>query len=97
MNIAAQIGENLARARKRAGLSQEGFGVMASLRTEVSLLERGMRLPKIDTVIKLAGALEIPIEALIDGIGWSPGSTALGSSSLPARGAEEPTAPPSPG
>ncbi len=87
MDVAAQIGENLARARKRAGLSQEKLGVMASLhRTEVSMLERGQRLPRIDTIIKLAGALEIPIEALIEGIGWSPGSTVLGAFSLPGRG-----------
>lgn len=89
MDIAAQIGENLAHARKRTGLSQEELGVMASLhRTEVSLLERGQRLPRIDTIIKLAGALEIPIEGLIEGIGWSPGSTNLGRFSLPRRGGE---------
>jgi transcriptional regulator with XRE-family HTH domain len=82
--LAGRIGENLARARHRADLSQEELGVMASLhRTEVSLIERGTRLPRIDTIIKLAGALEIPIEALIEGIGWSPGSTTRGSFSLP--------------
>lgn len=89
MDVAVQVGENLARARKRAGLSQEELGVMASLhRTEISLLERGQRLPRIDTIIKLAGALEIPIEQLIEGIGWSPGSTNLGSFSLPGRSAD---------
>jgi transcriptional regulator with XRE-family HTH domain len=69
--------------------SQEELGVMASLhRTEVSLLERGLRLPRIDTIIKLAGALEIPIEALIEGIGWSPGWTNLGSFRLPSTSEE---------
>jgi transcriptional regulator with XRE-family HTH domain len=56
---------------------------MASLhRTEISLLERGMRLPRIDTAIKLASALEIPLDELIKGIGWQSGSTNLGAFKL---------------
>jgi XRE family transcriptional regulator, regulator of sulfur utilization len=83
--IAARLGENLARARERAGVSQETLGVMASVhRAEVSILERGIRLPRIDTAIKLAAALEVPLETLIEGIGWNPGSTALGQFSLSA-------------
>jgi transcriptional regulator with XRE-family HTH domain len=85
--IAARVGENVATARMRADLSQEELGVMASLhRTEISLIERGTRLPRIDTMIKLAGALEVPLEALIEGIEWSPGSTTLGRFSLPGSG-----------
>jgi transcriptional regulator with XRE-family HTH domain len=88
MGIAKRLGENLARARKRADLSQEELGVLASLhRTEVSLVERGARLPRIDTVIKLAGALDIALDELVEGIGWSPGSTTLGAFNLP-EGAE---------
>jgi transcriptional regulator with XRE-family HTH domain len=86
MSIAKRLGENLARARKRADLSQEELGVMASLhRTEISLLERGTRLPRIDTVIKVAGALDIRLDELVEGIGWSPGSTTYGSFNLPQR------------
>jgi transcriptional regulator with XRE-family HTH domain len=85
--IAVQVGENLATARERADLSQEELGVMASLhRTEISLIERGTRLPRIDTMIKLAGALEVPLEALIEGIEWSPGGTTLGRFGLPGSG-----------
>jgi XRE family transcriptional regulator, regulator of sulfur utilization len=91
MGIADRFGENLARCRKRAGMSQEELGVRASLhRTEISLLERGTRLPRIDTAIKLAGALELPLSELIEGIDWSPGSTTVGRFSLDAR--REPTA-----
>jgi XRE family transcriptional regulator, regulator of sulfur utilization len=83
VDIAARFGENLARCRKRADLSQEELGVRASLhRTEISLLERGTRLPRIDTAIKVAGALEIPLDELIEGIDWSPGSTNVGSFSV---------------
>jgi DNA-binding XRE family transcriptional regulator len=57
MDIAGHFGENLACQRKRADLSQEQLAVLASLhRTEISLLERGMRMPRIDSVIKLAGS-----------------------------------------
>ena len=80
MSIAGQFGENLRRARKRAGLSQEEAGIRASLhRTEIGLLERGERTPRIDTAIKLAGAVGVPIGELLDGIGWTPGRTERGS------------------
>lgn len=86
MSIAKRLGENLAQARKRADLSQEELGVMASLhRTEISLLERGTRLPRIDRVIKVAAALDIPLDELVEGIGWTPGSTTYGSFGLPKR------------
>ena len=79
MDIATHFGHNLNRARRRAGLSQEELGVRATLhRTEIGLLERGERLPRIDTMIKVAGALEIPPTELIEGIEWSPGSTRVG-------------------
>jgi DNA-binding XRE family transcriptional regulator len=64
----AASGENLARHRKRADLSQEELGLKASLhRTEISLLERGVRVPRVDTLVKLAGALEVQPSALLDG------------------------------
>ncbi len=43
-----------------AGLSQERLGSAAELhRTEVGLLERGARVPRIDTLVKVATALGI--------------------------------------
>jgi transcriptional regulator with XRE-family HTH domain len=83
VEIATRFGKNLNRCRKRAGMSQEEVGIRASLhRTEIGLLERGERLPRIDTVIKLAGALSVPPSELIEGIGWSPGSASRGSFSV---------------
>jgi transcriptional regulator with XRE-family HTH domain len=80
VDIATTFGKNLHRCRKRSGLSQEELAVGASLhRTEIGLLERGERLPRIDTVIKLAGALAVPPSELIAGIDWSPGVTSRGS------------------
>jgi transcriptional regulator with XRE-family HTH domain len=89
VDIATCFGKNLSRCRRRAGFSQEELAVRASLhRTEIGLLERGERLPRIDTAIKLAGALGIPPAELIDGIDWSPGSTSRGSFSLGSSAAE---------
>lgn len=79
MDIAARFGRNLLGCRKRAGISQEELGVRASLhRTQVGLLERGGRLPRIDTLAKLAGALGVPASELLDGIAWRPGYARLG-------------------
>lgn len=79
MEIAALFGENLARCRKRAAMSQEELGIGASLhRTEISQLERGLRVARIDTLVKLAGALGVSPCELIEGIEWSPGSTMTG-------------------
>ena len=78
--IAVRFGKNLADARRRSRLSQEALAVGASLhRTEIGLLERGERLPRIDTVVKLAGAMQIPTTDLIAGIEWQPGTTQAGA------------------
>jgi transcriptional regulator with XRE-family HTH domain len=79
MVIADHLGANLAYCRKRAKLSQEELAVMASLhRTAVGQIERGERVCRVDTLIKLAGSLNIPPGDLLDGMGWDPGGTRLG-------------------
>jgi transcriptional regulator with XRE-family HTH domain len=61
--------ENLRRARQRAGLSQERLGLECGLhRTEISLLERGERDPRLSTVIRLAAGLGMPPAALLAGL-----------------------------
>jgi transcriptional regulator with XRE-family HTH domain len=82
-DLAGRFGENLARGRARAGLSQEELGFRASLhRTEIGMLERGVRLPRIDTVVKLAGALEVEPGVLFDGLSWHAGHMQEGSFSV---------------
>lgn len=79
MVVADQLGANLAHCRKRAKLSQEELAVMASLhRTAVGQIERGERVCRVDTLVKLAGSLSIPPGDLLDGMGWDPGGTRLG-------------------
>lgn len=72
--IAQRFGENLVRSRRREGLSQEELGFEAGLhRTEIGMLERGVRIPRIDTLIKLVCTLGVPTDELLDGITWLPG------------------------
>jgi transcriptional regulator with XRE-family HTH domain len=74
VKVERQFAANLRASRKRAGLSQEALGFRASLhRTEIGLLERGARVPRIDTLIKLAAALDVPSGDLVRGIEWAPG------------------------
>ena len=64
---------NLRKARQSKQISQEELGFRCELhRTEISLLERGGREPRLGTIVKLAGALGTTPEALCDGIRWNP-------------------------
>lgn len=79
MSVAKQFGDNLARIRKRADMSQEEVSFRASVhRTEVSQLERGLRVARVDTVAKLAAALEVDPGDFFEGIVWQPGDVRLG-------------------
>ena len=79
MNVAAQFGDNLKRVRKEADLSQDELSVRASVhRTEISQLERGLRVARIDTLIKLASSLEASPAELLVGIEWRPGESRYG-------------------
>lgn len=86
LDIASHFGRNLARARRSTGLSQEETAVRASVhRTEIGLLERGERMPRIDTAMKLAGSVGASLEELLDGIEWTPGSAERGAFVSTAR------------
>jgi len=84
--VAVRFGENLLRLRRREGLSQEQLAVRASLhRTEIGMLEKGERIPRIDTLIRLAGAMAIPPEELLAGIYWTAGGPIGGSFTFTPR------------
>ena len=74
MSVGKCFGANFARCRKEAGLTQEAVSHMAGLhRTEIGTLERGNRIPRIDTLVKLAATVGVKPEALLEGIVWEPG------------------------
>ena len=65
--IQIQLGRNVARLRKEAGLSQEAFADHAGLaRSYVSDIERGARNPTIEIVGRLAKALKVKPGQLLD-------------------------------
>lgn len=71
--IALRLGEILREARQRSGLSQEELSFRSGLhRTAVGQLERGERVPRADSVIRLAGALGVPAGDLLAGVIWKP-------------------------
>lgn len=87
MDLRKRFSENLTRCRKRAKLSQEELAMRAAIhRTEVGLLENGERTPRIDTLVKLSGALSVPAGELLDGITWKPASTEYGEFKVSADG-----------
>ena len=65
-----QFAGNLKRQRDKAGLSQEALADVCDLhRTEISLLERSKRSPRLETIVILAKGLGLSSPGqLIDGI-----------------------------
>jgi transcriptional regulator with XRE-family HTH domain len=79
MSVADRFGRNLVRLRRQADMSQEDTAIRAGLhRTEISNLERGVRLARVDTVAKLAAAIEVDPGELFEGILWEPGDVRYG-------------------
>ena len=71
--FAQVFGKNLSRCRERLGISQEDLGFLAGLhRTAVGQLERGERVARTDTLVRLCGSLEVAPETLLAGLRWRP-------------------------
>ncbi len=71
MDLRDRFAANLKRVRERVGLTQEELGFHCDLhRTEISLLERARREPRLSTVVKLSSALGVSVESLCDGMAW---------------------------
>lgn len=72
MSPQERFAANLRSARTAAGISQEELGHRCDLhRTEISLLERAGREPRLGTIVKLAGALDTTPGDLCAGIIWT--------------------------
>ncbi len=68
--VRQQFATNLRRHRTRVGLSQEALADVCDLhRTEISLLERCKRSPRLETIVILSRGLELSSPAeLLEGI-----------------------------
>lgn len=80
---------NLRPLRREAAQSQEDLAFRTGVhRTQISLLEGSERMPRVETLVKLAGALGITPNDLLVGISWEPIGTVTGGLVVtPAGGA----------
>jgi len=71
--VSGRFAANVLRFREAAGISQEELAFRAAVhRTQISLIESGHRLPRLETLVKLSGALGVTANDLVDGIAWEP-------------------------
>jgi transcriptional regulator with XRE-family HTH domain len=71
--VAERFAANMKRLRRQVGLSQEELSLGAGVhRTQIHLIENGDRLPRLETLVKLAGGLGVSANDLLDGIAWAP-------------------------
>ncbi len=77
--VAERFAENLKRYLKRSPLTQEEVAARAQInRTQIPKLLQGKQVCRLDTAVKIAGALEIEPAKLIEDIRWDPAVTASG-------------------
>jgi transcriptional regulator with XRE-family HTH domain len=69
MDPGALVGRNLARIRRAKGLTQEQLEELSEVSQQyVSGLEAGNRNPTIRVLMKLAGALDVSVFTLLEGL-----------------------------
>ena len=79
LEFAERFGRNLWRCRRQSGMSQAELARLIDLHpVEISLLERGQRLPRLDTILKVAAGVEASPCVLLAGLRWQPGYTIEG-------------------
>jgi transcriptional regulator with XRE-family HTH domain len=67
-----------ARTFRHDRISQETLALRAGVhRTQISLIETGQREPRLETAVRLAGALDISLSELLGPIRWEPGPPGL--------------------
>jgi transcriptional regulator with XRE-family HTH domain len=80
---------NMRRLREAVDLSQEELAFRAAVhRTQISLLKNGHRMPRVHTLVCLAGALGVTPNDLLDGITWEPIVAISGGLVVAPSGAE---------
>ena len=69
MEVGAQFGGNLRKARREAGLTQDRLAAEVFLhRSGISAMERGQRVPRVDDVLRLAEGVGVEARDLLHGI-----------------------------
>ncbi len=63
------IGNRIKAARERAHLTQEQLAEMVDISpTHMSVIERGVKTPKLDTFVRIANALGVSADALLQDV-----------------------------
>ena len=69
MSVVEQFGRNLFMARRRAWMSQEQLAARSGLhRTEIGLLEKGQREPRLTTILRVLDGLAVDPNDLLKGL-----------------------------
>jgi transcriptional regulator with XRE-family HTH domain len=69
-DLVSAVLKRLAAERVRRGLTQEELALRAGIdRSHVGLLEKGLRSPSLEVVLRLAWAMEIPLAGLLIAVG----------------------------
>ena len=68
MNLRA-IGARIKAARERAGITQEDLAAELEMSpTHISVLERGLKAPKLETLVNIANALHVSSDMLLQDV-----------------------------
>lgn len=79
MSLAERFGANLTRCRERAGINKAQLARLTELHpTAISFFESGKRMPRLDTLVKLAGVLGCGADELVEGLVWRPDTADYG-------------------
>jgi transcriptional regulator with XRE-family HTH domain len=71
LRVALQVGRRVRRRRRAIDMTQEDLAFRAGIhRTQITLIERGRRMPYLYTLIKIAGGLEVSTCELFEGLEW---------------------------
>jgi transcriptional regulator with XRE-family HTH domain len=71
LRVSLHIGRRVRRRRRLIDMTQEDLAFRAGVhRTQITLIERGRRMPYPYTLVKIAGGLEVPTCHLFEGIEW---------------------------
>ena len=63
------IGARIKSARERAGMTQEDLaGVLEMSPTHISVIERGVKSPKLETLVNIANALQVSADTLLQDV-----------------------------
>ena len=68
-NVNKAFGKRVAELRKKAGFSQEKFAFQCNIdRTYIGTIERGEKSPTLNTIQKIAQALNMPLYQLFENL-----------------------------